>query len=258
MARPGPPAGLTGVGQEQHRSYDAVAQRVAVAVDVVRRRPHHAVAAAGVGDERDRVGVGPERRAGQRQPPGRRLERLADGVAPAERVAAVVDLVEDHQRAPGRGPHPVQRRVGGDLRVGQHDPAVVPARGAVGVLEVRVQRDAGDVGGGSPLGLEVLGRRHHRHGVDLAGRDQLGGDPQRERGLAGAGRRDGQKVLRTATAVGLERGDLPGTERTGGDGHGPARARTEGRCRGGAGGRGQGLRSHEAAGISSVRVRSGE
>ncbi len=54
--------------------------------------------------------------------PRRRFERLPDGIAPAQRVAAVVDLVEDHERARGLRELAVRRRAHGDLGVGHHDP----------------------------------------------------------------------------------------------------------------------------------------
>ena len=70
VAGAGPPGELAGVGQEQHRPYDVVGQRVAVAVGEVGDRARDAVGTGRVGDERDRVDVGAERRAGQRRAAG--------------------------------------------------------------------------------------------------------------------------------------------------------------------------------------------
>ena len=111
VAGAGAPLHLAAVGHEQHRPHDVVGQRVGVAVGVVGDAARHAVPAGGVGDERDRVDVGAERRAGQGEPPLRRLERLAHRVAPRHRVAGVVHLVEDHQGLEPLGADPVGQRV---------------------------------------------------------------------------------------------------------------------------------------------------
>ena len=73
VAGAGAPVQVAGVGHEQHRPDDAVGQRRRVAVRVVGPRPQPAACPPIrlVADERDRVGVGAERRAGQHQPPGR-------------------------------------------------------------------------------------------------------------------------------------------------------------------------------------------
>ena len=99
----------------------AVGQRLTVAVAVVGLRAKPAAAVRLVADERDRIGVGAERGAGQHQPPGRRSERLAYGLAPAEGVAGVVDLVQDHQGLEGLGPDPEGQRIGRDAGVGERD-----------------------------------------------------------------------------------------------------------------------------------------
>src|SRR5699024_5987492 len=108
-----------------------------------------------VGDEGDLRVVGTERRTGQRQAPGGRVEGVAHAIAPGAGVAGVVDLVEDHQRAVGLGASTVQRGVHADLRVGHRDTLVVGAVGALGVGEVGVQGDADTGGGVGPLGLQV-------------------------------------------------------------------------------------------------------
>ena len=88
-----------------------------------------------------------------------------------------------------------------DLGVGDHG-AVEVGRGVhVGVAERR--RRAGCRPGPRrlrPLRLQVLGRRDHGDRVDRAVGQQLGGDPQGERGLAGARRGDRQEVVGCAGA----------------------------------------------------------
>ena len=177
---------------------DVVGQRVGVAVGVVGDRARDAVVAGRVGDERDRVDVGAERRAGQRQPAGRRLERLAHALAPRQRVAGVVHLVEDHQRLEVLGADPHRQRVDRDAGVGHRDADEVLRGLALAGGVRRVDRDAGPRGGLGPLELEVLGRRDDRDPVDEAAAEQLGGHRQRERRLAGAGRRHREEVARAA------------------------------------------------------------
>ena len=168
VAGPGAPAHLPRVGQEDHRPDHAVLERGTVAVDVVRGAALAAARLVEVGDERDRVGVAAKRRAGQREPAPRRVERLLDRVTPGQRVARVVDLVEDDQRAPVLGALPVQRRMCRDLGVGDGHPGEVGAGPALGVAVRRVDRDAEPGGGGGPLVLEVLGRRDDGEERDLA------------------------------------------------------------------------------------------
>ena len=200
VAGPGAPAGVAGVGQEQHRPHHPVAQGGAVAVGVVRRAAPHPVVVGLVADERDRGGVGAERGAGEGEAPGGRAERLRDRVAPAQRVPAVVHLVEDDQRAAGLGAVAVQRRQRGHLGVGDGDAEEVPARRAHPVAVLGVQRDPHLVRGLGPLPLEVLGGRDHRDRGDLAGVEQLAGDLQREGRLAGAGGGDREEVPRLAVS----------------------------------------------------------
>lgn len=222
LAGPGAPRRRTAVGKEQHRSYDTVAERVAVAVGVVAGRPGDPVGAALVPHEGDGVGVAAKRRAGQREPPGRRLEGLLHGVAPGQGVPGVVHLVQDHERTAAGGPRAVQRGVRGDAGVGQRDTVEVRAGGAHGVAEPGVEHDP-DLGGSQrPLGLQVLGRSDDGDGLHHARRQQLRGDAQREGRLARTGSGDRQVVARCAAQVVHQRGALPGTQRNGGGvGHKP-------------------------------------
>src|SRR5260370_297365 len=122
-------------------SDSTVLQGGTVAVDVVRGAALAAAWLVEVGDERDRVRVAAERRAGQREPAPRRVERLLHRVSPGQRVARVVDLVEDDQRAPVFRALPVQCRVRGDRGVGDGDPSEVVPGSALAVPLPPVDRD---------------------------------------------------------------------------------------------------------------------
>ena len=126
------------------------------------------------------------------------LERLADAVAPRQRVAGVVDLVEDHQgrRAPRCGAR-CSSGLRGDRGVGDRDAVVVVRRAAPLELEnAGSMLDADPAGGVGPLRLEVLGGGDHGDRADDAAVEQLGGDPQGEGRLAGARGGDGEEVAR--------------------------------------------------------------
>ena len=194
VADPGAPAHLAGVGQEDNRPDHAVLQRGPVAVHVVRGAALAAARLVDVGDERDRVGVAAERRAGQRQPAAGRLERLLDRLAPGQRVARVVDLVEDDQGAAVLSALPVQRRVRRDLRVGDGHAVEVGADPALGVPVGGVDGDAEPGCRLRPLVLEVFGRRDHGERGDLAPGQQFRGDRERVGGLPRPGRGDQQEV----------------------------------------------------------------
>ena len=131
---------------EREWSADSVSDSVAVAVDVVGR----AAAVLVVADKRDRARVGAKRRARQREPPVRALERRPQRRPPRREVAGVMDLVEHHER---RSPEVVREQVRSrrDLLIG-HDHAVdfgVPR--SVGVAPTRVEMQADEVGGVGPL-----------------------------------------------------------------------------------------------------------
>ena len=203
------PARLAGVRHEHHRAHHTVGQRFGVAVGVVGPAALEPGRVGLVGDKRDGAVVAAERRAGERQAPGRIVEGLADGLAPGLGVAAVVDLVEDHQRPAVLGAHAVTGRVAGDLGIGDDHAVVLRRRLRVGVGELRVQRDAGAGRGRRPLHLEVFGGHHDGHLVDGALGEQFGRDAQGERRLAGTGRRDSQEVTRFGSQVFHQRPSLP-------------------------------------------------
>jgi len=108
----------------------------------------------------------------------------------------------------------VDGRSGGDLGVGRHVAEDVGPQPA-GVGQGRVQQDAGVEGGLRPLGAQVVGGRDHDHPVDLPALDQLGGETEREGGLARAGRRGDEEVPACCRAVGSQRLDLPGAKAAG-------------------------------------------
>ena len=137
----GAPAHLAGVDEEDHRPDDAVLERAAVAVAVVRAREPDAVLVGVVLHERDRRGVAAERGPRQQQAPRGAVVRLAQRVAPAERVAAVVHLVEDDERPRVLDEALVDGCLHRHLRVGDGHPVIVPGRRVVAVGEGRIEPD---------------------------------------------------------------------------------------------------------------------
>ena len=194
LARAVAPPRLTRVRQEHHGPDHAVGQRLGVAVGVVGLRAQHALAVGLVVDERDRAVVAAKWRAGQGQPAGRVAEGLTDGLAPALRVAAVVDLVENDERAVVLGAHPVSGRVAGHLRVGDDDAVVLRRRLRRRVGELRVQRDTHGCGRQGPLRLEVFGRHDDGDPLDGTVGQQLSGDAQGKRRLTCARSGDGKEI----------------------------------------------------------------
>ena len=210
-----PPARLAGVGQEDDGPDDAVGQRLGIAVGVVGLRAHQTFAVGLVGDERDRAVVAAERRAGQRQPAARVGVGLADGLAPALRVAAVMDLVENDQGAVVLGAHPVSSGVAGHLRVGDDDAVVLRRRLRRRVGELRIEGDADPRGGQRPLRLEVFGR--HDDGDPLHGAvgQQLPGNAQGKRCLACTRSGDCKEIPRVGAQIPHQCPTLPAPQSLG-------------------------------------------
>src|SRR5690606_5107652 len=94
----------------------------------------------------------------------------------------------------GLGARTMERRVHGDLSVGDGDPEVIARCGALTVLELGVDGDPDPAGGRGPLPFEVLGRGDDRDRAHDTAREQLGGDAQREGRLTRAGGGDGEEV----------------------------------------------------------------
>ncbi len=128
----------------------------------------------------------------------------------------MVDLIEDHQRAAPLAAQPVQCGMRRHLRVGQHHTGVVRRGYAGGVAERRVEGDTHRRGSLRPLPLQVLGRSHHGDRAYHTVAQEIGGDSQGKRRLAGTRRRDSQKVAGAGTRPGLvgrESGPLPRPQR---------------------------------------------
>src|SRR5690606_6044205 len=83
---------------------------------------------------------------------------------------------------------------------------------AVRVLERGIQTDADAVRGVRPLPLEVLGRGNHSNPVDGSTGEQLGGDPESERGLASPRCRRREEVAGSGAEVEVEGLLLPGSK----------------------------------------------
>ena len=124
----------------------------------------------------------------------------------------MVHLVEDDERAPRNGELAVQRGSHRDLRIRDRDAVEVPRGLPVRVAETRVQPDAGASRGIRPLPLQVVGRCDDGDPVDDAACPELGGQAQREGGLAGARRGRCQEVARHVGEVLLECFGLPGAQ----------------------------------------------
>ena len=123
-----------------------------------------------------------------------------------------MDLVEDDQCPAGSGPVVVQDRLRRHLRIGQGHTVVAGSVLALRILEIRVEFDAHARGRVGPLHLQVFGRSDHRHPIDDLSGQKLCGQPQSERGLAGARGGDCEKVLRLFLEVEFESLRLPGTQ----------------------------------------------
>lgn len=210
VPRLGPPAHVSAVGEEDDGPHDLVGERGAVPVGVVGGRPPNPVVALFIGDEGDGIGVGAERRTGEREATGRGLEGLETGLAPGLGVTGVVDLVEDDEGLALFAPVAVQHRADADARVRHGDAVVVLAERARAVLGV--QPDPYPRGRLRPLLLQMLGRRDHGHLLHDMVVQQPGGEGEREGRLAGAGCGDGEEVARLLLEVLLHRPLLPGPQ----------------------------------------------
>ncbi|GAB3872789.1 hypothetical protein GCM10027610_138820 [Dactylosporangium cerinum] len=113
----------------------------------------------------------------------------------------MMDLVEDDQGLSGECSPLVYGGSHADLRIRHYRAVEVRGRVHVGVAESGVEIDPDPGGGVGPLLLQVFGRRDDGEVVDRAVAEQLKGDPQRERRLAGAGRGDGEEILPFAAQI---------------------------------------------------------
>jgi hypothetical protein len=206
------PAHLAGVHVEEHGPDHAVGECSPVAVVVVGARDARAGLVGMVLDERDRSGVASEGRSGEQQPALRGPVRVADGVAPAQSVAPVVDLVEDDQRLRVFGQMAMHRGLRRHLRVRHDGTVIVPRRRPVAVAEAWIEPDVHARGSIGPLRLQVLGRCDDDDAVHLAQAHQLDGQGEGEGRLACAGRRRHEEVALIGLEVLVERLLLPGAQ----------------------------------------------
>ncbi len=125
-----------------------------------------------------------------------------------------MDLVQDHERLALLAPVAVQHRADPDTRVRHGDPVVLLAQRTGAVVGVELDPYPG--GRLRPLLLEVLGRGDDRDLLDDMVVQQPRREGQREGGLAGSGRRDGEEVARLLLDVPLHGALLPGSQLAGG------------------------------------------
>ena len=209
VAHAGAPAHLARVRHEQHGPHDTVSERSTVSVAVIGQRRADALIVRRITHERDRRAVAAKRSTREREPARCALERLSNRVAPTERVSAVVNLVEDHERAPRLGDRLVQARLDSHLRVGHSESMKSTTAERVAVSVLGIQPDANPVSRVSPLPLEVLGRCDHRDAVDDAPSDEFGCQAKCEGCLASARSRRREKVARLCLKVRVECLGLP-------------------------------------------------
>ena len=188
---------------------------------------------------------------GQREPPGGALERLADRVAPGQRVAAVVHLVEDHQRRRGLGPR--ARAARACWPPARRSPRRRRTRARArpcALLKLRVERDADPRGRVGPLPLEVLGGRDDGHAPHHAApraarwRAAARTSSCRRRAWRPRGSRAGWRVRYCSSASACQARSLPAVPhgRTRGERRRQVGGRRRGRVGRGEGGRARGGR----------------
>jgi hypothetical protein len=167
---------------------------------------------------------------------------VRDRLAPGQPVTGVVHLVEHHQGALGAGACLVDGWARGDLRVRRDVALQVGADRPDAVRQRGVQADAEGERRLGPLGAQVVGGADDHHSIHDPRGEQLGGQRQREGGLAGARCRGDEEVLAAPCAVGLQRLALPGAQR-------PARGRS-----GQGGGGHEGVESREGQRVADGAV----
>ena len=152
--------------------------------------------------------VRPKRRTRERQAARRILVGLPDAVAPAFRIATVVNLVKNHQGAFGRGDRIMLIRVHRHLRIGHHHPVVLRVDG-IGVFKRRIQAQPHPGGSLRPLHLQMLRGDHNDNAIHGTSSFQLRRHPQGKGGFTCAGGSDGQEVVRLGVQIFRQRLLLP-------------------------------------------------
>ena len=142
----------------------------------------------------------------------RGVKGLADTIAPRERVARMVDLIENDEGGSRLGSRSVQPRVRPHLRVREGNALIVIAVPTLGIREVRVDLNAHTQRGIRPLGLQVLGRGNHGNAAHDPFLEQARGDLQSKGCFASARGRHGHEVARLALLVKVQGFGLPRTE----------------------------------------------
>ncbi len=221
----GAPAHFARIRHKDDRAHNTVGEGVAVAVVVVGLGEPDALFIADIRHKGNGGSVGTEGCSGQRESAGGGLEGLADRVTPAERVAAVVDLVEDHQRARRLDHGAVVGRFHRDLGVGDGDAVIATSTESLVIFELGVEPDTDPVGGVGPLLFEVLGGCNNDELVDLATRDEFCREAERKRRFTGTRGGSGEEVAGLLLEVEVEGFCLPGTKLGGGTAGGALRVR---------------------------------
>jgi hypothetical protein len=121
----------------------------------------------------------------------------------------MMDLIEDDQGFALLGAHPVQRRVRGDLGVGNHHALILRRGLGAGIGESRIQGKTVPLRSLRPLDLQVLGGHHYGDLLDGPMAKQFGRDSQRERRFPGSGGGHGQEIARLGGQVLHQRPALP-------------------------------------------------
>ena len=115
------PAGFARVRKKDNGAHDAVGKRIAIAIGMVRAGYLVPLPIVHVLDEWNGRVVGAERRTGQSQAVIDIVISFLDAIAPALSVAGMVDLIQNHQRAPSRGNRAVLKGMHAHLRIGHHN-----------------------------------------------------------------------------------------------------------------------------------------
>ena len=116
-----PPAGLAGVREENNGAHDAVGKRIAIAIGMVRARDLVSLPVVYILNKGNGRVIGTKRRTRQRQAMVNVIVGLLDTITPALGITGVVNLIQDHQSAPGRGHRAVLEGVHSYLRIGHHN-----------------------------------------------------------------------------------------------------------------------------------------
>jgi len=121
----------------------------------------------------------------------------------------MMNLIENHDRRPGRASHSIRGGIQTDLMIG-HDAAVV-VRAFVPLLvrEMGIDAEADAMSGLGPLLFEMVGGAHHDEACRRVACQRVMGDSKRKPGLAWPGRRYREKIPARSSRDGLKGPRLP-------------------------------------------------